>query len=347
MNAGATILYTTGELDLDGPTAFTGPVTSLGGRVVMYDDAILANNITLGAGGVTVENDTVGTATVSGALSGSGGLTSANGTIRLTGISNYTGATMVRAGRLLVDGSIASATTVLSGATLGGTGAIGGVVTVASGGILSPGSSAGKITVGSLTLISGSQTNIELGGTNRATPQFDYIVSGGAVSLGGTLAVSLINSFVPLIGNSFDILDWGPAGLSGTFASLQLPSLATPLGWDTSQLYKTGSLSVTATLRGDFNRDGHVTVADIPAMQAALADLNAYKSINGLSDANLISIGDVDGSGSVSNADVQALLTLLKTGGGSVAAVPEPASIALMALALPCFAFAIVRWRAS
>ena len=82
-------------------------------------------------------------------------------------------------------------------------------------------------------------------------------------------------------------------------------------------------------MRGDFNRDGHVNSADIPAMLAALADLNAYKSAHALSDADLLTIGDVDGDGKVTNADVQSLLTLLKYGGGSTTPVPEPASLTL------------------
>ena len=48
---------------------------------------------------------------------------------------------------------------------------------------------------------------------------------------------------------------------------------------------------------GDFNRDGHVNVADIPTMLAALTDLNAYKANKGLTDGQLLSIGDVDDRG--------------------------------------------------
>ena len=70
-------------------------------------------------------------------------------------------------------------------------------------------------------------------------------------------------------------------------------------------------------------------------MLAALTDLKSYKSPDYVAAADLVSMGDVNGDGGLNNADVQSLLTMLKSGGGSLAAVPEPASIVLLALALP------------
>jgi len=94
------------------------------------------------------------------------------------------------------------------------------------------------------------------------------------------------------------------------------------------------SLTLAATIRGDFSHNGQVTAADISAMLSALTDLNAYTSAKSLSPAQLVTIGDFDNSGSVTNRDIQSLLDLLASqGGGSAVPVPEPASWALIALA--------------
>jgi hypothetical protein len=101
---------------------------------------------------------------------------------------------------------------------------------------------------------------IELAG---ATPgsEYDRLVVTGDLALDGTLEVSLIGGFIPSVGQSFNILDWG--GLAGTFSSLTLPALS-GVTWNTSQLYTTGVISVAAApiLLGDYNNDGTVDAAD-------------------------------------------------------------------------------------
>ena len=213
-----------------------------------------------------------------------------------------------------------------------------------STGLVSPGP-----TVGTLTL-HGNYTQIAPASiVNAGDPQspfgillvelasplsFDKLVVTGSATLGGTLQVSLLSGFTPTAGSAFDILDWG--WQQGTFTTLLLPALQGSLAWNTMQLYTAGLLSVvdTSLLPGDFNRDGHVNAADIAAMLAALSDLNAFKTSHNFSDADLLAIGDVDQSGTTTNADLQSLLNLLKSGGGSVTSVPEPTSWVTIACAL-------------
>ena len=91
-------------------------------------------------------------------------------------------------------------------------------------------------------------------------------------------------------------------------------------------VYTYGLTSVTtapALLPGDFNRDGHVDVADISAMLGALVDLKGYELSHGLTDAQLQVIGDLDGDFQLTNADIQPLLDLLSGGSGTMAPVPS------------------------
>ena len=92
-----------------------------------------------------------------------------------------------------------------------------------------------------------------------------------------------------------------------------------------------GTLFELSPLRaGDFNLDGQIGAADIPAMEQALANMSAYQTANGLSAAQFLALGDLNGDGVVNNADLQELSNLLQSGAGSSAPVPEPASWILL-----------------
>jgi fibronectin-binding autotransporter adhesin len=88
--------------------------------------------------------------------------------------------------------------------------------------------------------------------------------------------------------------------------------------------------SATTRTRGDWDLNGSVGAGDIKAMLKALTNLASYKSTNSLTTDDLLNIGDVDSSGSITNFDIQAELSLV--GGGSLAAVPEPATWLLFAV---------------
>jgi hypothetical protein len=75
--------------------------------------------------------------------------------------------------------------------------------------------------------------------------------------------------------------------------------------------------------RGDFDRNGTLTAADISAMLQALTDLNQFKTTNSLSDDELNAIGDLDGSGSITNVDIQCLIDLIANGSLSSSSVPQ------------------------
>ena len=260
----------------------------------------------LRVGGLNTSN------TISGPISGPNGnakLTKVGtGTLTLTGANTYPGLTKVDGGTLVMNGTTPGAAEVNSGATLKGTGSIGGIVTLNSGGTLAPGASPGTITIGGLSMNAGSALVVEIGGTTPGS-EYDRIQSAGALALAGTLQVSLYNGFTPSAGQSFDLLNWGST--SGTFSSINLPTLA-GLTWNTSQLYTTGTLSVTsAGIPGDFNNDGKVDAADYVVWRktdGTPAGYNVWRA----------HFGQTAGSGSGSNTNT---------------AAPEPATLALLVFA--------------
>jgi len=86
---------------------------------------------------------------------------------------------------------------------------------------------------------------IELGGTIRGN-EYDVLVVDGNLTLDGNLNVLAIGGFEPQAGDIFDILDldFESGTLSGTFSPVLLPDLPGMLGWGSSHLYSSGTLSV-------------------------------------------------------------------------------------------------------
>jgi hypothetical protein len=269
----------TGTIELDGGT-FT-----LGGSQQINDAtklnvhgatfAIGANNETIGGltltGGSVTGTTGVLTSTttyqtqsgsISAILAATNGLTqSSNGVTTLSGANLYTGATAVNGGHLVVTGSIPGSVSVASGAALDGTGTT-GAVSIANGGNLSPGlccplappPSPGILKSGNLTLSSGSQFNVELGGPFVGTT-FDQQNVAGTVSLGGaTLNLGLF--FTPGAGNPFTIINNdGADAVSGIFSGL-------PEGTVFTQTNGSFTGTFEITYRGGDGNDVGLTAVD-------------------------------------------------------------------------------------
>jgi hypothetical protein len=137
-----------------------------------------------------------------------------------------------------------------NGITIASLGKISGdgllIAHVSNSGSLSPGLPAAPGSLaftGNLSLQSTSHLSLDLGGLIRKS-HYDYLAISGALSLHGNLDVSLINGFSPQVGHSFDLFD--ASSVSGNFSLLNLPSLSSGLGWNTSLLPSTGVISVVA-----------------------------------------------------------------------------------------------------
>ncbi|MGO4573995.1 autotransporter domain-containing protein [Microvirga sp. 2TAF3] len=170
------------------------------------------NDLLLGGSG---KNSTVSGGFYDGGHAGGGGgsLTKVGtGTLTLTGDSTYTGPTVVRAGKLTVNGSLESSVTVASGAVLGGAGKIDRLMAQA-GATVAPGNSIGILSVdGNVTFAVGSVYQVEVDAAGRS----DRIeLSGKATLEGGTVQVLAENgSYRP----STDYLILGAnGGVTGKF----------------------------------------------------------------------------------------------------------------------------------
>ena len=106
-----------------------------------------------------------------------------------------------------------------SGDSLIGSGTL--AANLVNAGTVSPGNSAGGITIeGNYTQESTGVLDIQLGGTTAGT-QYDQLTVTGTATMAGTLNVSLIDGFIPQVGDSFTILPYSTR--SGGFSTLNVP----------------------------------------------------------------------------------------------------------------------------
>ncbi|MDQ0251937.1 fibronectin-binding autotransporter adhesin [Sphingomonas kyeonggiensis] len=233
-------LYAGGAVTVNAGTVFD--ISGLTGSGTTIGDLSGAGAVALG--GKTLRFGTANGTSFTGTIAGSGGLVkSGTGSFTLTGANSYTGTTSVTAGTLLVNGDQSAATgltTVASGATLGGSGILGGDVLIADGGTLSPGNSPGTLTInGGLTLSAGSTLAYEFGAANSVgSPLNDLVNVGGNLVLDGTINVSVS------AGGAFDIGLYRIANYGGTLTNNGLAIGTMPAG---------AELSVQTSIAGQVN----------------------------------------------------------------------------------------------
>jgi fibronectin-binding autotransporter adhesin len=176
------------------------------------------NNVTFAS---ALQIQTLGTAAV---------IKTGNGILTLSTANTYTSGTTVNGGTLLVNGGVfgtssgtgSGTVTVNNGGTLGGNGNISGAVMVNSSGTLSPGSSAGILHTGALTLNSGSTYLVDVNGGSGITGTgagslYDQTIVNGALNIAGALSLTL--GATPLaVGDKFFIATY-TGSESGTFSN--------------------------------------------------------------------------------------------------------------------------------
>lgn len=286
-----------GELKVaDGGTVVVEEDAALGGeqaklrldggslRIAGTDMHLLGRNVVLEAGGGSLDiADASNVVGINKEISGTGSLTKLGlGALVLDGVHSYTGETIVKAGALSVQGSIAASklTTVGAGGMLGGIGTLGNTV-IASGGVLAPGNSIGTINVaGDITFEAGSAFQVEA----NAKGESDKVAASGKAMLkgGSVLTLASGNNYAPQ--TNYKIIT-AAGGVTGSFAdvSSNLAFLDPTLAY--------GAKDVTLTL----NRND-VTFADVGTTRNQKATAAALES-TGFGNAAYAAVVNLDAAG--------------------------------------------------
>ena len=229
---GGTTISGGGTVQINSSTslgASGGAATIKNATLQVTQDVVSTRNFLLESYGSKFLVDAGKSYTVSGSLSDGAQAGTLNkigsGTMILSSGNTYSGGTFLTAGTLLANNSSGSATgsgavsVTGSGTVFGGTGSVSGMVTIGSGAILAPGVAAGTLTVGSLTLASGSLLNFELGPI-ASSDKAVVATANGFVANGGTFTFSPLSGFTS---GTYNLITYSGL-LGGSFSNLALAS---------------------------------------------------------------------------------------------------------------------------
>lgn len=267
----------------------SGTITGGNGKAIVFGDGndtlnILTGSVingTVDGGGGTNVVNLSGTGTFAGSINFQQ-LNLLSGTWTLTGTESYTNGAYISSGGTLIEtGNLSATVNVASGATLAGTGTVGGVV-LASGGIVSPGLTAGAIgtltVTGNINFGAGSQYVVDL--TTSGTSDK---ISAATATLAGIVVVDAQSG------------KWSPTtkttilstsgGYTGTFASVSSNlAFLTP-----TLIYDASTVSLQMTRNSVFFQDVAQTLNQrtvATALNTTPTDSSLFLAIVGQSAAN-------------------------------------------------------------
>jgi len=285
-----------GTLDMNNITDTIASLASTAGHTT---GAVLQGTATLSLAAAS------GTTAFDGVITGTGSFFKSGAATQILNGNNSLGPVTVSAGKLLFNGTNSTGSVSVTGGTLGGSGSVSGAVTVQNTARLAPGASIGTLGVGALTLNAGSILDFEVGAPSVS----DTVNVAGLLTLNGG-SLNIINTGGLSIG-LYTLFNYG--SFTGNLNNLALPNAPGNLKYD---LLNTGSqLALVVSLLGDFNSDGMVDKSDYVVWRKGLgttytaADYDVWRA----------NFGETPNAGS---------------GVGAGGAVPEPATIALLLVAL-------------
>jgi hypothetical protein len=189
-------------------------------------------------------------------------------------------------------------------------------------------------TVGSETIKDFQQTNTGLSEfeiTGTLLNQFDRLTMTGTAQLDGWLVADIDGAFVPVLGNTFNIIS-APNGVFGTFDGIDVSGMPAGLAFHINYQPTYVQLQVVTKpiYSADFDDDGDVDATDYQIWRHAF---------------HLNQLGDADGDNDSDAADYVVWRKQLGSHAGAGAgagfdgaAVPEPAGLGLVVAAIFCVA---------
>lgn len=248
---------------------------------------------------------TAGTATYYGSINGSGSLTKNGAATQILAGANTLGPVIINAGTLLFNASNTTGSVTVNGGVLGGTGFLSGAVTLNSGATLAPGASIESLGVGALTLNTGSVLDFEVGAGGAA----DRLDVAGLLNLNAA-SLNIIDAGGMTVG-IYTLINYGT--LSGSLASLSMLNAPNHFAY---ALTDTGNaINLRVSLLGDLNFDGMVDTSDYSVWRKGFgtiytqAEYDLWRAHFGETAASLAA-------------------------GATAGAVPEPANLVLLFVAL-------------
>ena len=275
-------------------------------------DFLLSAALTEGAGGT-----------------GAGLIKQGSGTLTLGADNTYSGTTEVMQGTLVVSGKTGfGSTTVANSAALEGGGMVRSDLVAQSGSTIRSHS-----LIVETNFIQQDGAMLELLLTSDSV--FDRLIVGGNLDALGILKATLSSGFDPVLGQSFDLLDF--ATFSNGFSDFDLPQLGAGLAWDMSDLGITGELQVIAVgLSGDYNNDEIVDAADYTVWRDSFGQMGDDLPADGDNDDE-VTVLDYD----IWKAHYGSMMSEGGAGGNAAAssaehqcAVPEPTAIQIYLMTL-------------
>ncbi|MGA2440432.1 MAG: PEP-CTERM sorting domain-containing protein [Tepidisphaeraceae bacterium] len=310
-------------------TAGTAKIADESGNHTISAPVALATNTTIAVG------NSANSFTISGNISGTGGLALAAvtqalmvGTVVLSGSNTYSGGTTVTSGTLLINPTSTPATT--SALAAGSVSVTGGLLQLAAG--VSGGS--GPAVTSSVNL-----TSLSITGNGVLDVNNNHVI----ITYGSSDPFSTIAGYIK---SGYNGGGWNGPGIISTAALTKTNGLSYGVGYADGVDGKvsglvSGQIEVAYTLLGDANLDGLVNAADFTILAANFnqpvtgwdqGDFNYDGLVNAADFTDLAANFNQSVSGAASAGDVAALDAFAAANGISLANVPEPASMGLLAM---------------